>query len=454
MDSRQRPYQFARDGLLSLHESLIELSDDAAAAEEWVMPFSDLLNLVVLLGLEAGLDAYTDPPVATLLEDVRSRLSKYATVAWIEHSPFVVAGMEEMLRKTASQADFKIIGEYARRVKEGSMTRAEFDKHFDSILTTGPDLHHDPPSSVPVSQPSLQTAPPTPTNSGGSVPSSSFAPHTSPAVVANPPEVTVRPAPNPVRQAAVASSSSRFGASPAGSAGTKRRRSPERGPIQGAPSVFVRCDTCARSKVKCEELIGADPAGPCKRCTERSLACVRESERARRLAPIRAAAVSNAEPARKADPAAPAPAAVSPSGLPVLSSTDYASLLAFNLQGPAAEIIARGPFIPGVPASTAFHFWLTEVARCQAAAEAASNHLQFSLKMYNAALGRALEQLEGQRPALKRARIERKAGPKGIGKAQVDPVDEDGPRCNGKARAEPMDEDEDEEGAESEDRLA
>jgi hypothetical protein len=74
--------------------------------------------------------------------------------------------------------------------------------------------------------------------------------------------------------------------------------------------------------------------------------------------------------------------------------------------------------------------------------------------MYNAALGRALEQLEGQRPALKRARIERKAGPKGIGKAQVDPVDEDGPRCNGKARAEPMDEDEDEEGAESEDRLA
>jgi hypothetical protein len=55
MDSRQRPYQFARDGLLSLHESLIELSDDAAAAEEWVMPFSDLLARCVptLIGISA-----------------------------------------------------------------------------------------------------------------------------------------------------------------------------------------------------------------------------------------------------------------------------------------------------------------------------------------------------------------------------------------------------------------
>jgi hypothetical protein len=161
-----------------------------------------LQNVVVAFGRDAGIDAYADPPVATFLEDVRNRLCQYATVAWIEHSPCVVARIEEMLR------EFKLINEYARHVKEGSMTQAEFDKQYD-IFTEGTDLHHVNSSSVTVSQPPL-TAPPTPTNSGGSDPSSSFAPHTSPAVVANSPEVTVHPAPNPVRQTAVESSLSRL----------------------------------------------------------------------------------------------------------------------------------------------------------------------------------------------------------------------------------------------------
>jgi hypothetical protein len=185
--------------------------------------------VVTAFGRDAGIDVYADPPVATLLEDVRSRLSKYATVTWIEHSPRVVAGMEERLRQIASTAALgittppadttetgpepsafdvkKLIGEYARRVKEGSMSQAEFDKHLDSLLTVGLIPHPVHSSSVTASQPPSQTAPPIPTNSGGSVPSSSVAPRTSPAVVTNPPDVTVRPARNPVRHAAVASSS-------------------------------------------------------------------------------------------------------------------------------------------------------------------------------------------------------------------------------------------------------
>jgi hypothetical protein len=43
MDSQQHPYQFARDSLLCLRESLIELPANATAAETWVKPFSDML---------------------------------------------------------------------------------------------------------------------------------------------------------------------------------------------------------------------------------------------------------------------------------------------------------------------------------------------------------------------------------------------------------------------------
>ena len=74
------------------------------------------------------------------------------------------------------------------------MTQAESDKHRDSVFTASQDPHRIRSSIVTVSPPSLQTAPPIPTKSGSSVTSSSFAQRTTPEVVANPPEVTVRPA--------------------------------------------------------------------------------------------------------------------------------------------------------------------------------------------------------------------------------------------------------------------
>ena len=159
--------------------------------------------MVAAFGRDVGIDAYADPVVAALLEEVRSRLSKYATARRSEHPPHVVAGIEEMLRKIES--DWKLIGDYTCRVEEGSMTQAELDKHLISVLTASPDPHHVHSSATESSAP-LQTAPPIPTNSGGFAPSSSSAP----TVVANPPDVTVRPAPNPVRQDTVASSSSRL----------------------------------------------------------------------------------------------------------------------------------------------------------------------------------------------------------------------------------------------------
>lgn len=107
-----------------------------------------LQNVVATFGRDAGIDANADPPVAVLLEDVRSRLSKFATVEWIDHSPRVVAGMEETLRKTAF--DQKLISEFVRRIEEGRpMTQAEADKHFASAA--GPDPHHVHSSPVTVS---------------------------------------------------------------------------------------------------------------------------------------------------------------------------------------------------------------------------------------------------------------------------------------------------------------
>ncbi len=178
--------------------------------------------MVASFGANAGINAYVDPPVVMLLEDVRGRLLQYATVAWIEHSPRVVAGIEERLHRDQiasaatralstppapttetgpsarpSASDFMLLGEYARRVKKGSMTEAEFDKHCDSVLTVSQDPHRVHSPSVTVFPPSSQAAASVTTILGRSVPSSS------PAVVANPLEVTVRPAPKPVRQAAV-----------------------------------------------------------------------------------------------------------------------------------------------------------------------------------------------------------------------------------------------------------
>ena len=181
-------------------------------------------------GANAGIDAYADPLVATLLGDVRGRLLQHATEAWIEHSPRVVAGMEEELRQITSIAArtlsipptatteigpsaagpglsvLSLLGEYVRRVKEGSMTQAEFDELSDVLLSesASQDPHRVHSPSVKVSCPSSRTAPPIPVKSGRSVPSSSSARRTAPPAVANPLEVTVRPARNSVRQAAVA----------------------------------------------------------------------------------------------------------------------------------------------------------------------------------------------------------------------------------------------------------
>ena len=159
-----------------------------------------------------------------LLKDVRGRLLQYATEAWIEHSPRVVAGMEERLRQRASTATLALpippasttetgpsagsnptvlllLGEYVRCVKDGSMTQAEFDKLSDVLLSTSQDSHSVHSPSATMSPPSLQTSQPLLTKSGHPVPSSSSVTCTAPPAVANPVEVTVRPVPDPIRQA-------------------------------------------------------------------------------------------------------------------------------------------------------------------------------------------------------------------------------------------------------------
>ncbi|KAI9451998.1 hypothetical protein BJY52DRAFT_1190616 [Lactarius psammicola] len=126
------------------------------------------------------------------------------------------------------------------------MTQAEFDKHRGSVLTASQDPLRVHSPSVTASPHSSQTAPPIPTISRCSVPSSSFAPRTSPAIVANPFEVTVRPAPKPVRQAAVLASAGHVFSSrnlPLRRAGLKRARPDELTNTTTIPK-YVRWDYC------------------------------------------------------------------------------------------------------------------------------------------------------------------------------------------------------------------
>src|SRR6266702_4472850 len=114
---------------------------------------------------------------------------------WVEHSPRVVAGMEENLRclaaarasttspslatdtpSTPEAEDYRLLAEYAKRMQAGTMTRAEFDTHLLRVFIAGQNPH-------PVRSPALSTVPrpsrplaPSPAASGVAAPSRSLAP--------------------------------------------------------------------------------------------------------------------------------------------------------------------------------------------------------------------------------------------------------------------------------------
>ncbi|KAH9025800.1 hypothetical protein EDB85DRAFT_1893715 [Lactarius pseudohatsudake] len=95
-------YHLARMGVLSMKQSLQTLPPDAEQAEHWARGFSEALDVLDTLAHGTQSSGSRDPEVKALLEEARMQISQYATISWIQHSPRIVAGLEDGLLKIAA----------------------------------------------------------------------------------------------------------------------------------------------------------------------------------------------------------------------------------------------------------------------------------------------------------------------------------------------------------------
>ncbi|KAH9019221.1 hypothetical protein EDB85DRAFT_2153962 [Lactarius pseudohatsudake] len=224
MSQMLRAFQFAKKSLLELRPGLEEVSEDAAAAEEWIQNFSIFLELVYSSRAGADLAAEEDTEVSNFLEEVRARLLRHASAAWVNHSPRVVAGHEERLLNCHSYTTLN--------------KPSPSDGPSTSVAQPGSSLVT--PSPFPPS-PTLLSA----------------------AVAASPSDVF----PLPYSLSA--------GTPPLKQAGVKRGRPLELIDVRTLDD-YVRCEPCISSKTKCAPLVGTVPPYPCARCVKTGRECVRD----------------------------------------------------------------------------------------------------------------------------------------------------------------------------------
>lgn len=220
---------------MDLRPGLEGVSEDATATEEWVQRFSMLLELVYSLGADTGQNVAIDLEISKFLGEVRYHIFHHASAAWLDHSPRVVAGMEEQLRQQA-------VGALSTRAPTSLPQSAlrSLEPSLAALLST--------PNSSALRSAALATSP-----SG----------------------------PQPGRQAAAAAAASPVEPLPSRRASFKRGRSPE---LMNVSSIdgYTRCDSCIQSKVKCAPLVGSSPPYPCARCVNAQRDCVRSSTTRRR----------------------------------------------------------------------------------------------------------------------------------------------------------------------------
>ncbi|KAH9167250.1 hypothetical protein EDB89DRAFT_2075085 [Lactarius sanguifluus] len=156
-------FAFAKMGLLGLCPQLEEDLGDAAVADELAQTFLVALDMVHSAAADAGLDIAVDSEVTTLLSLAHNHLLPHASVAWLEHSPHLVAEREEVLCLSVIAAPpalldvpggYTWLTEYQLQVEAGTMSRAEFEAHRSAILMANPGLGL--PSSLAVSSPLLR----------------------------------------------------------------------------------------------------------------------------------------------------------------------------------------------------------------------------------------------------------------------------------------------------------
>ncbi|KAH9164721.1 hypothetical protein EDB89DRAFT_2077716 [Lactarius sanguifluus] len=407
-------------GLLGLRPRLEEDLGDATAADELAQTFLVALDMVHSAAADAGLDVAVDPEVTALLSLARDRLLLHASVAWLEHSPHLVAGREEALHSSviaAPPAPLDVPGGYVRlteyrlQVEAGTMSHAEFEAHRSAILMADPGLGL--PSSLVVSSPLLQLSmEPPPVGESGSpagVLSELFSNQTlqSPALraaTAAPSPSEVAAAPSEVTAASVTSGSRshRPTAEPGPSADPVPPHGVKRGcdfPLMDVAQIpgYIRCLACIQRKVKCAPFVGSVPPYSCSHCVSVGREC---------LCPAAGRA--------RGRTGAAGPSTAGLSGAAASSS----------LRLPASAFF--GPEVPtlGVALAATVMFWRGEVARNLATRRALDMQLSFAEWQYAHFLGALVEPdpTTSQLPR-KRARTGASRGRSGKGKEKAIDVD-------------------------------
>jgi hypothetical protein len=167
--------------------------------------------------------------------------------------------------------------------------------------------------------------------------------------------------------------------------------------------------------------------GPCKRCTEKSIECVRESPcvqslRAKRQ-PARSTGSSQSAPVESSHsaPCKSRPPGTSGRALHNRVPLAWYKHPVFNALGPAFDLLTGGlGHVRGVEQATACQFWRSEVARTGAAAAAAAELHKWTLMMCVEAFTRAFTEPAGEpRVHFEEVVLE------GKGKGRADAMDED-----------------------------
>ncbi|KAH9172588.1 hypothetical protein EDB89DRAFT_1906087 [Lactarius sanguifluus] len=387
-----RKFAFTKMGLLGLCPQLEEDLGDAAVADELAQTFSVALDMVHSAAADAGLDIAVDSEVTALLSLAHNHLLPHASVAWLEHSPHLVAEREEALRSSVIAAPpalldvpggYTRLTEYQLQVEASTMSRAEFEAHRSAILMANPGLGL--PSSLAVSSPLLRLSmEPPPVGKSGSpagVLSELFSNQTlqSPALRAataalSPSEVAAVLSEVAAASVTSGSRSRRPTAEPGPSADLVPPHRVKHGrdfPLMDVAQIpgYIRCLVCIQHKVKCVPFVGSVLPYPCSHCVSAGREC------------LRPAASCTCGRTGATGPSAPGPSATGLSGTAASSSLCLPASAFFGLEVPTL----------GVALTATIMFWCGEVARNLAARRALDVQLSFAEWQYAHFLGALVE---------------------------------------------------------------
>ncbi|KAH9060413.1 hypothetical protein EDB83DRAFT_2315705 [Lactarius deliciosus] len=286
MDVFREVYDTTRSTLLHFRDTFRALPEEKEAIEGWVKSFSSMLGSLVSLGASEALkiDPLVDPEIEAFIHEIRGRHYQFITAEWIDHSPHVVAGIEDRLRQRAAKdaeasararaATLLALQEPSSEAQARtarSLTTAAFN--VSALLSTSPSpLLSAGASTHPAGSP--QDTRPTPSPSAHPVPLDSGPPSTGSSVFDVGSDIQRQPSTHLIRQAS-ARASSAWAAGPESSpvtrAGSKRGLSP--GDDSQKTERSNRCDNCLKTHQRC--VVIGDQLDRCLQCRSQDIPCER-----------------------------------------------------------------------------------------------------------------------------------------------------------------------------------